>query len=170
MESETLFSENQRFSQWWLWLLLIGINSITLYGVIQQVIFGKPYGDRPGSDAELLIVAAITGLILVLFIVLKLETRITKDGVYARFRPFHQAFKYYSWASLSKSYVRKYSAIMEYGGWGLRFGFAGKGSALNVSGNKGLQLVTIEGKKLLIGTRKPEEITETLKKLNQIKE
>jgi len=170
MKDETLFSERQRFNQWWLWIILIGINCITLYGVIQQVIFGKPYGDRPGSDAELLIVAAITGLILVLFIVLKLETRITKEGVYVRFRPFHQTFRYYSWTNLSKSYVRKYSAIMEYGGWGLRFGFYGKGSALNVSGNMGLQLITIDGKKMLIGTRKPEEMTETLKKLNQIKE
>jgi hypothetical protein len=170
MESEILFSENQRFSQWWLWLLLIGINGMMLYGIMQQVIFGKPFGDRPGSDAELFIAGAIAGLILVLFISLKLETRITKEGVYVRFRPFHHSFRYYSWASLSKSYIRKYSPILEYGGWGLRYGFYGKGSALNVSGNKGLQLMTIEGKKMLIGTRMPEEITETLKKLNQLKE
>ena len=169
MENEILFSENQRFSQWWLWILLIGINCITVYGIIQQVIFGKPFGDRPGSDAELFIPAAIAGLILILFIFLKLETRITKDGVYVRFRPFHSSFRHYSFASLSKSFVRKYSPILEYGGWGLRYGFAGKGSALNVSGNKGLQLITIDGKKMLIGTRRPDEITETLTKLNQIK-
>ena len=170
MESETLFSENQRFSQWWLWLLLIGLTGLILYGIIQQLIFGIPFGTKPASDAGLVLTLVIPVSLLALFIALRLETRITRDGIYVRFLPFQKTFRYHSWANLSKSYVRKYSAIMEYGGWGIRFGFLGKGSALNVSGNKGLQLITIDGKKMLIGTRKPEEITETLRKLNQIKE
>jgi len=170
MESETLFSENQRFSQWWLWLLLIGLTGLILYGIIQQLIFGIPFGTKPASDAGLVLTLVIPVSLLALFIALRLETRITRDGIYVRFLPFQKTFRYYSWANLSKSYVRKYSAILEYGGWGYRFGFFGKGSALNVSGNKGLQLITIDGKKMLIGTRKPEEITETLRKLNQIKE
>ena len=68
-----------------------------------------------------------------------------------------------------KSYVRQYSPIIEYGGWGLRFGIFGKGTAFNVSGNKGLQLEFINNKKLLIGTNKPDALTETLIKLGRLK-
>ncbi|MBC8644094.1 hypothetical protein H9W95_08645 [Flavobacterium lindanitolerans] len=69
---------------------------------------------------------------------------------------------------MTKSYVRQYAPIAEYGGWGLRYDFMGKGKALNVSGNKGLQLKFTDNKKLLIGTNKPDELTEILKKLGQL--
>jgi hypothetical protein len=71
---------------------------------------------------------------------------------------------------LTKSYVRQYSAITEYGGWGLRLGLFGKGQAYNVSGDKGIQLEFTNNKKLLIGTNKAEELTAVLKKIGQIKE
>jgi hypothetical protein len=170
MSSEVLFSEKQRFHQWWLWLLLIGVNALILYGIIQQLIFGIPFGDKPASDAGLVLSFLIPLSVLVFFILLRLETYITKEGVYVRFLPFQKTYRHYSWASLSKSFVRKYSPILEYGGWGYRFGMSGKGSALNVSGNKGLQLVTIDGKKMLIGTRKPDEIMQVLRSLGQVKE
>ena len=170
MDAEVLFSEKQRFHQWWLWLLLIGLNGLILYGIVQQLIFGIPFGDKPASDAGLVLSFAIPLSLLVFFIFLRLETHITKDGIYVRFLPFQKHYKHYSWANLSKSFVRKYSPILEYGGWGYRFGIYGKGSALNVSGNKGLQLVTIDGKRMLIGTRKPDEIMQVLRKLGQVKE
>jgi len=37
--------------------------------------------------------------------------------------------------------------------------------AYNVSGNKGIQLVFTNGRKLLIGTKRPEEVKEILEKL-----
>jgi hypothetical protein len=170
MNSEVLFSENQRFRQWWLWAILLGTNGLMLFGVTKQLILGQPFGDHPAGDTELVMITAITLLLTLLFVSLKLETRITKDGVYFRFTPFHRSFRAYTWDKLLKSYVRKYSPIMEYGGWGLRYGFFGKGNAFNVSGNMGLQLETNEHKKILIGTRKPEELTETLRKIRQLKD
>ena len=71
---------------------------------------------------------------------------------------------------LTKSFVRQYSPLTEYGGWGLRLGLFGKGTAYNVSGNKGLQLEFTDKKKLLIGTNKPDELSETLNKIGQLKQ
>jgi len=48
---------------------------------------------------------------------------------------------------LRKSYVRQYSALSEYGGWGLRYGIFGNGTAFNISGNKGLKLEFSNNKK-----------------------
>jgi hypothetical protein len=65
---------------------------------------------------------------------------------------------------LIKCYVRKYNAIAEYGGWGWRLGLFGKGTAYNISGNEGLQLEFINGKKLLIGTQKLEALSGIVEK------
>jgi TATA-box binding protein (TBP) (component of TFIID and TFIIIB) len=64
--------------------------------------------------------------------------------------------------------VREYAPLSEYGGWGLRYS-VNHGKAYNVSGNQGVQLFFTNGKKLLIGTQKPEEITAILKQINQLK-
>jgi len=83
------------------------------------------------------------------------------------FFPFHLTLKKYSWDNIQRFSVRQYDPITEYGGWGFRFGFLTKGMAFNVSGNKGIQLVLKNGSRLLIGTNKPDEASETLKKLEQ---
>lgn len=170
MENEILFSERQRFKQWWLWLILLGINGLFLFGVFKQVIDRQQFGDKPMSDAGLLIATGLTIALTILFVNFRLETTIKKDGIYVRFFPFHLKFKYYTWDKLTKSFVRQYSPLTEYGGWGLRLGLFGKGTAFNVSGDKGLQLEFIDNKKLLIGTNKPDELTETLNKIGQLKQ
>ncbi|MDQ7961216.1 hypothetical protein [Flavobacterium lindanitolerans] len=170
MDNEILFTERQRFKQWWLWFILLGINGLFLFGVIKQVVGGEPYGDKPMSNTGLIITTALTVFLTFLFVSFRLETIIRKDGIYVRFSPFHLKFRHYAWETLTKCYVRQYAPIAEYGGWGLRYGFMGKGKALNVSGNKGLQLEFTDNKKLLIGTNKPYELTEILKKLGQLKQ
>src|SRR5690606_41120216 len=99
----------------------------------------------------------------------KLETKIKNDGIFVRFFPFHISFKYYPWDEISSSFVRKYSPLVEYGGWGWRFSLFGSGTAYNVSGNMGLQLIFTNKKKLLIGTKKPDQLTEVLNKIGQLK-
>lgn len=133
MQNETLFTESQKFNQWWLYIILI--------------------------LASLILAAAVIFTVLS-----KLETQIKKDGVYVRFYPAHRKFKYYPWSEISKAYVRQYSPLGEYGGWGLK-GFSDN-KALNISGKTGFQLELKNGKKLLIGTQKPEEIKELLTRLN----
>ncbi len=87
---------------------------------------------------------------------------IKTDGIYVKFFPFHMSFRHYPWDQIHKSYVRKYNPILEYGGWGLRG--LGKNRALNVSGNQGLQLELEGNKRLLIGTRKPDELNNIIHK------
>ncbi|RZJ81404.1 MAG: hypothetical protein EOO47_04415 [Flavobacterium sp.] len=162
MNNKIFFTERQKFRQWWLGLILLAINVLFLFGIYKQVIGKEQFGNNPMSNTGLLISAGITLLLTFVMLNFRLDTLIKDDGIYVRFFPFHLSFKYYSWQSLTKTYVRTYSPIAEYGGWGLRMGLFGKGMAYNVSGNKGLQLEFSNGKKLLIGTNKPEEITAIL--------
>ncbi len=162
-----LFSETQKFKQWWIWLLLLSINSIFIFGIYVQVICGEKFGDKQGSNAMLIATTAFTFLITALFAIVHLDTIIKRDGIYFRFYPVQRKYKYLSWQKITKSYVRRYKPILEYGGWGMRIGLFGRGRAYNISGRNGLQLVYSDGKKLLIGTQKPEEITEILVSLKQ---
>ena len=170
MKTEKLFTERQHFKQIWLWALLFSINGLFIYGLVSQVFFGQTFGDKPMSNRLLIFVTSGVLLLTLLFVFLRLDTAIQKDGVYYRFLPFQWSYKKISWDRISKSFVRQYNPITEYGGWGLRIGLFGKGQAFNVSGNKGLQLVYDNGKKFLIGTQRPEEIEQVLKQLGHATE
>ncbi len=170
MKADILFSEHQRFKQWWFLMFPIGINILLLIGVFYQIIGGKQFGDKPMSNEELVITTGISILFTILLLNFRLDTQIKNDGIYVRFFPFHLRYKFYPWEELTKCYVRQYSPIAEYGGWGLRYGFFGKGKAYNVSGNKGLQLEFKNNKKLLIGTNKQEELNQILYKTEKYME
>ena len=170
MINDILFSERQKFKQWWIWFILLSINGILIFGVFKQVIRGQQFGDKPAGNTELLIVTGLVLLLTLLFFNFRLDTIIKQDGIYVRFFPFHIKFKHFTWDMITKSYLRQYSPLKEYGGWGLRLGLFGKGTAFNVSGDKGLQLEFIDNKKLLIGTNKPDELNKILKEIGQLKQ
>lgn len=167
MNHSILFHEKQQFRQWWVLLILAITNAFLLYGVIRQVLYGLPFGDKPMSDTGLLWAFGFVLLVTVVFFVTTLETQIKNDGFYFRFFPFHMKFRHLPWHRITRCYIRIYAPLREYGGWGWRIGPGGR--AYNISGNKGLQL-QIDGKRrLLIGTQKPERVEEVLKKLNRWK-
>ncbi|NBL65065.1 hypothetical protein GV828_07620 [Flavobacterium sp. NST-5] len=163
--NQQLFFEKQRFTQWWLWLILILLNILFGIALYEQYTEHKIFGAKPMSDTGLFFAWAITILITLLFIVMKLETQIKPEAVYVRFFPFHFSYKKFELSALSEVYVRKYAAIYEYGGWGIRLGWFGKGNAYTVSGENGIQLEFKNGKKLLVGTQKPEIVRHILAKL-----
>jgi len=159
-DSKTLFSEEQGFSQWWLWTIIYGVLGALFYATYQAYL-------ESGTlfQTDTLTLALMSLLMPALFYSLKLHTRITSEGVYARFVPFHFKEKFIPFSELSDCYVRQYSAIGEFGGWGIKYGLGGAGKVYNVSGNKGLQLVYKDGSKLLIGSQRSAEIQQVLSEL-----
>ena len=43
----THFEERQRFTQVWLWALLLGVSGLMLWGFVQQIVLGRPWGSKP---------------------------------------------------------------------------------------------------------------------------
>lgn len=151
-----LFEEKQRFTQIWIWLILLGVNGLFIFAFFYQIIGGKPFGDKPMSDMGLEISVLLSFAFSVVFYLLRLDTRINSEAIYIRFYPFQLKFKKIKWENVAKAYVRKYKPISEYGGWGLRLG------AYNIKGNIGLQLEMKDGSKLLIGTNQGEQLEKVL--------
>ncbi len=169
MNAPVLFSEKQRFTQWWIWVILLAVNGLFVYGVIQQVILGEPFGDKPIGNTGILLVSGAMVLLTAMLLSTKLTTEITKDGINVRLFPFHWKTKHLGWEEIQKAYIRQYSPLTDYGGWGLRYSLTGAGKAYNISGNMGLQLEFKTGKKLLIGTKKVEELQSVLDQIGELK-
>ncbi|RNC85154.1 MAG: hypothetical protein ED556_10190 [Winogradskyella sp.] len=82
----------------------------------------------------------------------------------------HLRFKIIKWSEIDKAYIRKYDALSEYGGWGLKGGALwnkAKGTAINISGDIGIQLELKNGKKLLIGTQQKDKSERTIETYKQ---
>ncbi|MFN5416587.1 MAG: hypothetical protein ACK5B9_05980 [Flavobacteriia bacterium] len=167
MENQILFSEKQKFTQWWLFLLLFGISGLFIYALYIQLVVGTPFGDKPIGNGGLIAISIFVLNLNALFFATRLETQIDHKGIYVRFYPFQRKMRFYAWQEIQKAEVRTYKPLQEYGGWGIRYGFRGNGKAYNVSGNEGLQLELKSGEKFLIGTRKGEELNLVIEKLTQ---
>ena len=110
-----------------------------------------------GTGFELLF-ALIPLALMVVFFIMRLDTTINEEGIFFRFYPFQKG-KFISWTAIEKAYIRKYSPIAEYGGWGLRTGWSKKtGGAYNTAGDMGLQLEYKDGKRFLLGTQRADEL------------
>ena len=109
MNNEILFSETQRFKQWWLWLILLAVNGLFLFGLFVQVIVGRPFGDKPMNNTGLFIATGVCILLTVLFLNFRLNTQIKADGIYVRFFPIQFRYRHYTWDKISKIYLRHYS-------------------------------------------------------------
>ena len=166
MADTILFSEKQRFTQWWIWLILLAVLAMPLFGLYHELRAKDPFAN-PENNTGLLLSLIVVLPIVALFIFMKLETQITGQGIYVKLFPVHLKFLHLPWSEMSEVYVRKYSPLSEFGGWGWRYGMAGK--AYNVAGNQGIQIVFKNGKKLLIGTQKPEAAEAAIKQAQRVK-
>ena len=51
---KTEFKEEQKFNQWWLWLILIPMGVLPLIGIYKQLILGEKLGDNRTRDRRTL--------------------------------------------------------------------------------------------------------------------
>jgi hypothetical protein len=158
MESkEVLFREVQRFRQLWIWIFVFFLMGLSWYSFIQQIVLKIPFGTRPSPDLVVIGIWILFGLIFpVLAFKTGMITEVRGDGIYIRYIPFHRKFRTMPFDAIQTYEARTYRPLKEYGGWGIRFGVGGK--AYNVSGNRGVRLALISGRKILLGSQKPEEL------------
>ncbi len=153
-----IFKEEQRFTQPLIFVILITSFIVVIGIVIQEYM-------KDNSTMTLNELLLIIGLYLVCtapIFFFKLFTRIDEKGIHYRFLPLHGRLRTISWNEIKSAHVRKYDAISEYGGWGIKGFFRKHGKAINVKGNIGIQLELKNSKKILIGTQKESEAKQVL--------
>ncbi|MFT5752382.1 MAG: hypothetical protein ACI828_000656 [Flavobacteriales bacterium] len=160
---KTEFKEEQKFTQWWLWLILIGIGTLPLYGIYSQFILGEKMGTNPMSDVGLLLFSVFVFCFLLLFYLMRLKTEIDQDEIRMNFFPFVK--KRIPWNQIKKADVVNYGFV---GGWGIRL-WTSYGTVYNTKGDRGLAIELLDGKKLLIGTQKEAALKAVLEKIENNK-
>lgn len=150
------FKEEQKFSQWWLWLILTSLGILPFVGIYKQFIVGEPFGDKPIPNTGLIILSVVIFLMVGLFLVMRLQTTIDATGIEMRYFPFLK--KKICWHEIKTAKVINYGFV---GGWGIRL-WTDYGTVYNVKGNKGVAIQLTNGKKLLIGTQKEAELKQVI--------
>jgi hypothetical protein len=162
---EAVFREVQRFTQPWLWVLVLVMAAGAWFAFFYQV-FASPFADRGAGDLWIIVLVwLVTGLGLpALLISCRLDIEVRRDGLYYRYHPFHRGMHRITWDEIKAAEARTYSPIREYGGWGIR-GACKKstGKAYNVYGDCGLQLELTSGQRILFGSQKADELASAVR-------
>lgn len=154
-----VFNETQRFNQWFIKLINYGVFAFLLYSFYTWFIAKSNVDKVMATDFTGQIIVTTTVLFSILLIwSFKLKTKIDEKGIHYLFLPIHRNYRIIRWDEMKSCEVRKYNALTEYGGWGFKSGF-GKGTAFNIKGNKGIQIILKNNKKILIGTQKETDAT-----------
>jgi hypothetical protein len=147
MEPE--FTEIQHFRQKWLWAILFTVTAVSTYfSVINQ-----------GLRSGLIVILLMTPILISLYKA-KLVTKIRDNKLSYQFYPFHLSEREIN-LDERKIEVTDYSPLKEFGGWGLRWR-PGK-IAFSVSGSKAIRINSDEGREIVLGTQKPEEVKEAVR-------
>lgn len=102
---------------------------------------------------------------IIIFLVFQVKTKVDNQGIQVQITPFNLYNKSFDWKDIQRVEVVKYSPLSEYGGWGYRR--SKNGTAINPTGDKGLRIYFKNGTKLLIGTKKDEELKQFLKSIKK---
>ncbi len=139
-----------------LYRLLRGL-SLTLCIIdISQIIAGRPFGDKPASNMELIILTVVITSMYILFYKTALVTCVDKEGVKFKWLPFHNNYTVIKWSE-----IKEHSIINNHS---LKMGFTkiNNRSVNDVWGKTALRLLLNDGREIFVGTQQGNEMERCL--------
>ena len=162
MKDETVFfREEQRHLPLWVYPLIAPPVVLAWWFFVREWILGIPLEARPAPAWLAWVVFLSVGVGLPLLLAtLRLKVVMRKDELWFRYFPFWA--KIIPLSEISSCEMRRFRPLRDYGGWGLK-GTPWAGMSYTVRGNKGAQLVLKNGKRILIGSQRAEELAAAIK-------
>lgn len=159
-----VYREVQHFRQWWVWLVVLAVAAFMWVGFVLQIGMGRSFGSKPMPDAMLWAFTLLFGLGLpAFFLVLRLVTEVFADRLTVGLAPFRR--RGIPLADIAEAEAVTYRPLADFGGWGVRWA-GSRGMAYNASGNRGVQLVLRDGRRVLVGSQRPEELVLALRSVS----
>ena len=157
------FEETQLLRRvWWYWIVFIPFALLGVWGLVNLV--GS--SDPAKINDTLIIVCSIPIALTVFCSLVTLKTEVNENAIVIKVFPF-LIKRTIPWSQISKAFVLKYE-LNEFKATGSGAIPFGNGKAYHLYSGYGLQLETMEGNKILIGTRKPKSLQEFLKAINKL--
>ena len=147
-----MFEERQRFRQKWLWIAM----AATLVGPVLLAI-------EAVHRSELWAAVAATGTLTLglwwFFFSLELRVIVDDAGVTIRFWPL--TTRRIPRVEIQRAEAQTYHPLREFGGWGVRRGLHRQ--AYTVSGDRGVELTLADGKRILVGSYRCDELVAAIR-------
>ena len=146
------FHEVQPIRQWWITVLLLIPCGLTLPGLYQQLILGRPWGTRPLPNVPfILIEAALIGFVVWLHLV-RLETEVRNAELVIRYRGLWPVRRI-PLSEIVQARAITYRPLADYGGFGVRRGWDGS-MVYSAWGDRGVEILLKSGKRIIVGSRR----------------
>ncbi len=167
-KGETIFREEQRVAET-RWVLLVYLAALAAWGsLLAQVVLGWPDKRRQPLWLSGLLALAFGVVFPLLFRDSRLVVEVDEEGVSFRYHPFHCRPHRVEGSEIVSARAVTYQPLQDFGGWGIRIGL-GRRKAYTVSGNRGVELELSNGWRLLLGSRRPEELLSAVRQITEVK-
>ena len=139
-----------------MWIIILVSMAAWTYSVIMA--FMNDQSEGLSKDAYVVIVMGVVPLALLIYVfsVSNCLPMLIRMEYIIKFTLLQRKFKTIKADEIASYEIRKYNALLEYGGYGIRLGRGARGKAFNVGGNMGMQFTFKNGKKFLLGTHQEE--------------
>jgi len=155
------FTEIQKIQKLWFWV--IGFD-LLFVGTILTVVLSKTSSAVVEMLPPLILVVIAFSFIIWIFVSSKLITVIDREGIRYRYPVFKPKWKTISQAEIKSFSIKKYDAIFDYGGWGVK-NSKKNGKSITIQGDTGLALELKNGDQILIGVQDQENILWAIKRM-----
>ena len=114
---------------------------------------------------SVILAVVFAGCMILLFRYTNLMIEIRTDGFHYKYFPFHKKVHRIAPEDVISWEIKIFRPIADYGGWGIRFGFGNMGKGYIAGGNKGVQFLFANNKKVLFSLNEPEKAKIALEKI-----
>ncbi len=170
-QGSSLYLEEQKFRQPLIWAIIIAVMFFSFLSV-GQVFYAALTKDAANLPQEyrtkvvtMLGVALLNATALLLFLTAKLSIEVRASGLYIKFFPFHRKWQKLPLEGVVGSEHVTYSPIVDYGGWGIRYGL--KKKAYNISGKKGVRINYRDDNHILIGSQNGDQLQAAIESIRR---
>ncbi|HEY6555222.1 MAG TPA: hypothetical protein VI669_17830 [Vicinamibacteria bacterium] len=169
LQGAVLYREVQKYGWPWPGMLIVLAGALTIGSVVvpfslgmwQQLVLGKPWGDRPMPDAAFALIgpfAILLSFLPIAVLLMPLRVEVRADGISIQLVGF-----------LRRRVVPRKeihgAALTHIGpvGWGYRHG---RGRAVyRMDGSEGVELELTSGKKIVIGSQRPRSLLDAVQSM-----
>jgi hypothetical protein len=158
-QSAILFREKQSFSLGYAKVAL-AVPPVALAIVsCRQILWHHPWESPAMTNGNLLFLTILLVVVYIRLITVRLVTELQSDQLSVAMKGFWRKTRA-AVSDIRSARVVDYKALTEYGGYGIRSGPHGR--AYIASGRQAVQLELRDGRKLLIGSQRPEELAQKI--------
>jgi hypothetical protein len=169
--NSVIFKEQQRFSNWILWLMIISLAVAVWFWFVATVILST--SSASGLEESItpvwfvVLVWVIAGIVIPVFVfLLRFDLQIENGEIKFQYFPFHLKPKRLSIKEIKNYKIVRYDPLGDYGGWGVQ-------KKKNTIGyitpsNRGVIVLVENEMQLTFGTDQPKELYLAIDKVHKL--